>query len=74
MNVIVSWVRQPTTIVGIGVLIGAAAYWGTGDAKIAATAFGAVCMGMQDHSSDVAKAAEILTSVEKLEDGYRKPK
>jgi hypothetical protein len=61
------WVKQPTTIVGLGIMVGAGVYWVTKSPELALVAAGAVMGSVSDHT------AGILTSIENLEDAVRSP-
>jgi hypothetical protein len=64
-----AWLRQPTTIHGIGALVGVgasvAAWFLTHDAKTAAavagSAFGVVCMAMNDSTGDKSSVEQLAT-------------
>lgn len=72
MQAIIAWARQPTSVIGIGVIAGAVTYWVTKDAVLATGASGAVCALISDNSNDAAKAKDILGQVETLEDRARR--
>jgi hypothetical protein len=62
------WVHQPTTIGGVGLMVGAAVYWVSKSPELALMAAGLVLGTVNDHTSG------ILTSIENLEDAVRSSK
>ena len=57
-----SWLKQPTTLMAVAIVIAGAVYWFTGNAALAGGAAAVVLGGISDQTKDV------LARVESVED------
>jgi hypothetical protein len=62
---VLSYLKQPSTLIAAGLLVGAAVYWQTKSPELALAAAAIIPGAVNDHSSS------ILTKVEGLEDSLR---
>lgn len=65
LNDILAIVRQPTTLTGIGLVVGAGVYWFTKSPELSLTAVGLLLGTVSDNT------ATVLARMEALEDAVR---
>ena len=65
MSTIIGYLRQPTTLIGLGAAIGSLVYWYTHDAVLAGLAFSALPGAVSEQGNAV------LSRIEQIEDALR---
>lgn len=68
MTKLESFIRQPTTLIAIGCVVGAVVYWFTDSPAITLASIAAVLGPVDDNT------AKLLPKIEALEDAVRAPK
>lgn len=65
LKIVRSWAQQPSSLVAVGLLVGAGVYWWTKSPELALVAASIIPGAVNDHST------QILTKIEGVEDSLR---